>query len=236
MSVVLNIDHRETKLKELIPSNPSIVYNMLEFGDIQLTVGNNVHFIFERKSIADLIASIKDGRYKNQKVKLMTMFQPSQVCYIIEGGVKWGTGTQNDKMVQGAIIGMLLRDKFGVIQTKTPQDTANFLVGVLERVTKEPEKYISQQDIKPVVVTDLKVADATPKDCYLHMLCVIPDVSDKTAEGIIQKFPTFSILFRELFGKTLEEQIKMFDSVKIGNPSRKISQKAVLNIIKYLLD
>ena len=237
IAVVLKIDHRETKLKEFIPaSSDSVVHEQIEFGDIQLLCSGSVMFIFERKSISDLIASIKDGRYKNQKAKLLTLFQPSQICYIIEGAVKWGSSTQNDKMVQGAIIGMLMRDNFGIVQTKNPEETAQFLLGVQQRVQKEPDNYLVKQGVKSVVVSDLKVAEATPKDCYLHMLCQIPDVSEKTAHGIIEKFPTFSVLFRELFGKTQQEQIQMFETVKIGTPPRKISQKAVLNIIEFLLN
>lgn len=236
MSVVLKIDHRETKLKELIPASTSVVHEQIEFGDIQLLVGETVRFIFERKSISDLVASIKDGRYKNQKVKLMTLFQPNQVCYIIEGGIKWGSQTQNDKMVQGAVIGMLMRDGFGIIQTKNHQETADFLLGVHQRVSVSPNEYTQKHEIKAVVVSDLKVANATPKECYLHMLCQIPDVSEKTAQGIIEKFPSFSVLFRELFGKTQQEQVQMFDSVRIGTPPRKISQKAVMNIIEFLIN
>ncbi len=240
MSVSLKIDHRETKLKDLLQTHDqnklNIVYDNLDFGDLQLLVDNTVHFIFERKSISDLIASIKDGRYKNQKAKVLEFFKPSQVYYIIEGVVKWSGSSQNDKMVQGAMIGMLLRDKFGVFQTKNVEDTLAFILGMYERVRSDPNKYIQEQQNLGVVVSDLKVTQATPKECYFHMLCQIPDVSQKTAQGIIEKFPTFSTLFKELSGKTSKEQTELFANVKTIDTGRKISQKAIKNIIQYLLE
>ena len=69
----LVIDNREPK--ELITALQnrvdSVSLENLEIGDIIIKNDNNkTILIFERKSLSDLISSIKDGRYKEQSFRL----------------------------------------------------------------------------------------------------------------------------------------------------------------------
>ena len=83
MSITLKIDHREGKLKELFLryqetkklEDVQLVFENLAHADIQLWLPgqteNVLLAIFERKSYSDLLASIKGGRYRNQKAVLI---------------------------------------------------------------------------------------------------------------------------------------------------------------------
>ena len=87
----LIIDNREPK--ELITTLQSRVDNVsletLELGDIIIKNDNNeTVLIFERKSLADLISSIKDGRYKEQSFRLShSELDNKYIYYIIEGNI-----------------------------------------------------------------------------------------------------------------------------------------------------
>ena len=63
----LRIDNREHKLIELTNDNSLnfIEISTLDIGDIHICDNsNNILIIFERKTIPDLLSSIKDGRYE----------------------------------------------------------------------------------------------------------------------------------------------------------------------------
>ena len=85
---VLKIDNRE---KDLIPifqkNNIPFVNENLEIGDILISddAGNTL-IIIERKKYADLSASIKDGRYKEQKERLLhSLSRNVRKIYLLEG-------------------------------------------------------------------------------------------------------------------------------------------------------
>jgi crossover junction endonuclease MUS81 len=88
----LVIDNREPKeLKTLIQDKiENIELKNLEIGDIIfLDDDDNIVLIFERKSISDLISSIKDGRYSEQSFRLQEYpLHNHNIFYLIEGSPK----------------------------------------------------------------------------------------------------------------------------------------------------
>jgi len=69
MAPSYKLDHREGKLKEMFEEQKiCLEYENLECGDFQiLNEEGEIMFIFERKSIDDLLASIKDADTKIKK-------------------------------------------------------------------------------------------------------------------------------------------------------------------------
>jgi ERCC4-type nuclease len=89
----------------------------LQVGDIIISVigelGQTLRELYiERKSYADLIASIKDGRYKEQKLRLQSMctqnIWPSRFIYLIESGAQPDEST--GPLFYGSWVSMALRD------------------------------------------------------------------------------------------------------------------------------
>ena len=82
MLLEILIDNRENKLKEFFDNHvfkdskqtPEITYSNLDIGDIIIKKDGKTLLIFERKSIPDLYSSINDGRYKEQKIRLLNNF------------------------------------------------------------------------------------------------------------------------------------------------------------------
>ena len=65
---------------------------VLPLGDILLKNNDDVLLlIIERKSISDLLASIKDGRYEEQSFRLLNSADKHSIVYIIEGMFTYNT-------------------------------------------------------------------------------------------------------------------------------------------------
>ena len=96
--MIIKIDNRELELIklckhyiEIIPSYKEleIVVESLPLGDV-IICGNNKEekILIERKSLSDLAASIKDGRYEEQSYRLNgSPYHNHNIIYLIEGDI-----------------------------------------------------------------------------------------------------------------------------------------------------
>lgn len=232
-SVVLKLDHREGKLKELFDQHKpfEVVYENLEYGDAQLVYKNDVVFLFERKTIADLTASIKDGRYKNQKTRMLQQYRHTQYYYIVEGSVAFGNTTQPLVSVESALVNMMLRDHIGVFHTTTLRQTYELLCGIVKRFVADPEKYLQPTEMREQVVVETSQGDSVQK-VYEKLLCQIPGVSQKSAAALQERWPTFQGLYSEISGLPLDQRTSVLSEVKVNG--RKISKRIVEGVLKYL--
>ena len=65
-----------------------VIYNqVLHLGDVIIKTDNDeIILIIERKTISDLLSSIKDGRYAEQSLRLSNMnCSNHQIIYLVEG-------------------------------------------------------------------------------------------------------------------------------------------------------
>jgi len=96
--MIIKIDNRETQLIKLcqhyietIPNykDLQIVVENLPLGDVIICGDNNEEkVLIERKSLADLAASIKDGRYEEQSYRLNgSLVHNHNIIYLIEGDI-----------------------------------------------------------------------------------------------------------------------------------------------------
>ena len=93
----IKIDTREqelfTKCQQIIEALPKfkdikIISQTLPLGDIIINDGINDCVIIERKTLTDLAASIKDGRYDEQSYRLNGLLHHNHnIIYLIEGDV-----------------------------------------------------------------------------------------------------------------------------------------------------
>ena len=114
----ITIDYREqdiiTYITERYPTI-SIQTANLQVGDILITSELDT-LVFERKTIADLAASIKDGRYHEQKQRLKSIYPHHRITYIIEGSLsELGKQETIYGMSSKALVEFLLRT-FAYIQ------------------------------------------------------------------------------------------------------------------------
>ena len=82
------IDCREVKLIEKLKEHENFVFEQkqLELGDIVIENGIK-SLLIERKTWSDLKSSLKDGRFREQRSRMMTQLEgkSTKICYLIEG-------------------------------------------------------------------------------------------------------------------------------------------------------
>lgn len=141
MTSKIIVDYREKKLIDKLKSSQKIS-NILEISNLDIAdiiISFNQYSLYiERKTIPDLIASIKDGRYKEQKMRLQAHQQRennSQIMYVVEGPNKFRhQGEEN--LYYGAWISIVLRDKVPLFRTCSLDETSSFIVRLLMRLQK----------------------------------------------------------------------------------------------------
>lgn len=235
MVVRITIDHREGALKELGIEN--VEWKLLPLGDIIIEEDDKPLLVIERKTLKDLAASIKDGRYKSQKVRLLSAFPKDIICYIIEGYLQYNEQETNIsgisvEALHSSIINTILRDKLHVFHTKDTQDTCDLIQQIFKRYCKDPEKYCNTA-IAPhneQLVTKEKVT--TKKECYLAQLCQVPGISMKTAQSISDRHQNM----RDLLQSIQDSSESAFEGIKTdcNGKKRTISKAVIKNLIDYL--
>lgn len=198
MRVVL--DNRERALFDLLRC-PYELRN-LDVGDCCFYVGEDeLVLAVERKTLADLAASIKDGRYREQKQRLLGALGRDRVLYVIEGALPFGCDVE-DVVVQGipartlqtCVFNMLVRDGIRVVRTANAKETAAFLDGIAARAGKaaDAREYFgaTQQDggsERPASssIQPRKSDNHTPAATFLSQVAAVPGVSHKVAEAVV---------------------------------------------------
>ena len=234
MNVTLTIDTRENDIISYCKEKSiSFITASLEVGDLMLTKNiekveekevekdtNTVEtLIFERKTITDLVASIKDGRYREQKQRLKSTFPFHRITYIIEGSMK-EIINEKEKTIHGisskAIVSSLLssryRDGFHIIHTENITETMWYIQELLERFST-PDKLTFDLEhgsyTSSVKVKSKKSENITPKVAYQMQLSQIPGLSMKIATDISITYPSF----RELIQAIDNKGLKAFDKI-----------------------
>ena len=158
------IDNRETNLFKIInerdldiyKDNLNITKNQLDIGDIHINLQQQL-FIFERKTTNDLLASINDGRYKEQKARLKSSNAHS-ITYIIEGDNIVSSKNKNQKKLTSVYYNSIYRDGINVLFMKDIHDTATFILLLSTKMIDKPENYLGniQQPIEYIDVCKIK--------------------------------------------------------------------------------
>jgi ERCC4-type nuclease len=144
----LILDERETNLYERCKAapNPSIILEkcVLPMGDAILKTNDDKELIIvERKSLQDLLSSIKDGRYEEQSYRLQNCCggMPHNVMYIIEGAFSQLRNPITEKrMIYSAMTTLSAFKGFSVIRTSSVQETADWLMAYADKLGREMEK------------------------------------------------------------------------------------------------
>ena len=171
----LIVDERETgvyeKIQQLLVSNPEIqstvqiVKEVLPLGDFILK-NNEDHTIaiVERKSLTDLLASIKDSRYEEQSYRLLHSdeFSPSQVIYVIEGALNTLRTPKERRLVYSVITSLHFFKGFRPIRTSSQQETAELLVWMADKIERNIQKGVplcSDYNLTSKVASTLRSED-----------------------------------------------------------------------------
>jgi ERCC4-type nuclease len=196
-------------------TNHEIKSERLPLGDIILhdpTQGEGMGrdiVIFERKTLADLAASIRDGRYKEQSFRLIetaaaTGFHTHNIVYIIEGDLARYDERHSritKTALQSAMVSLLYYKGFSVVRTMNVGETAEFILNFADKVAKEGADGIvpaydddttttaaAAQAYSEVSAKKEKRDYITRENIGEIMLAQVPGVSAKMASAILAKY------------------------------------------------
>jgi ERCC4-type nuclease len=203
--------------------------------------------VIERKSLTDLVASIKDGRYEEQSYRLLNSSEmpPHSIVYLVEGMFSTLRNPTDKKIIQSAITSLAFFKGFSIQRTATLQETAEWLIHLAEKIGKELGKGRELWNCSPLVkygdaadycsvVKKVKKENITPENIGEIMLCQIPGISSVTAIAIMKHFEGGFPHFLE----ELKNNPASMENIYIecgAEKKRKISKSSVENIRKYLL-
>jgi len=147
----IKVDSREKDLQakmsfyiSSIPAfrNLKVITESLPIGDVIISGNNNEDIlIIERKTIIDLLSSIKDGRYEEQSYRLNgAPLHNHNIMYIIEGDVNkmnMFRETKFEKLtLYSAIFSLNYYKGFSAIRTFTLDETALFICNCTSKLVK----------------------------------------------------------------------------------------------------
>ena len=242
----LIIDVREKKLKDYFSNKEdnNIIIKQLDLGDIILSQDEEVKIIIERKTISDLRSSIKDGRHREQKMRLLSNFSNNKIYYIIEGDIldyEIKYGDKDIKSIYGAIINNMVRDNIKIIRTIDINETIKIIELLFYKLNKQPEFFSGEsleknQDYSSTIKIKKK-DNITNNICYMSQLCTIQGVSMNIAKKISEVYPCMfdlCIKYKELSD---EDAPKLLIDIQIDTNTgkvRKLGKVLSERIYKYI--
>ena len=119
----------------------------------------------------------RDGRYKEQKLRLTSSYSLNQILYLIEESKN--KFKINESIVKGAIINMTFRDNIKIIFSKNLIETSEYIRMLKKKIEKTPEFFIKTQEenSETSYLDTVKVAkkdNMSPKLCSIVQLSQIP--------------------------------------------------------------
>lgn len=243
----LIVDNREPKdmILELQNRVAKVSLENLELGDFIIkNKKDETILIFERKSLADLISSIKDGRYNEQSFRLSQCeLDNKYIYYIIEGNVLNFCNKENEtakKMLFSSMLSLSYKKGFSILHTAGQVETIEYIVRFYDKLKSESEKSEksentstsqSQESTYSNVVKTSKKSNITTENINEIMLIQIPGISSQVAKSLMVKFKTIIELTN-----ALKEDNKCLDSIIIEyeGGKRKISKSVIKNLLTFL--
>lgn len=255
--MLIRVDMRETELFGMIQTNlvgttHTLRSESLAVGDVIISSadGETDCIVFERKSLADLAASIRDGRYKEQSHRLQAM--PSvpnhNVVYIVEGDfARYNERFSKigKKALHSAMCSLNYYKGFSVIRTMSVMETYELVHSYADKLAASPAPYgyyhpasdagaTTTDEVSycsMLKVKQVKCENITPQNIAEIMLCNIPGVSSKTAAAIVKKYPTM----RTLMDALAECQSSDCLADIHLETNRKLSKQCINNIYNFLM-
>ena len=226
----------DTRESELITLLHDVTVKALPVGDIWVGVKEDGAMaeggiVIERKSIRDLEASILDGRYREQRGRILVFCEQNktQPLYILEGSLSSSTGRLQKSALMKFIQRLVLHYQIPVIQTASIHETAELLQTMMEQWKEDPTRL--KQTTERIKMTDgihvqKKANAADPKQFAIACLSQCPGVSVKMAEALITQFGSLQAV--------MAAPVKEMEAVKLG--ARKVGpvvSKRLHEILTY---
>ena len=247
--MIIKVDNRENKLldkiQNLIISEPlfkdiEVKSEVLQIGDIIIFDKEEDKLIIERKTVNDLLSSIKDKRYQEQSLRLNGLNHHNHnIIYLIEGNIN---KSKEKQTVYSAMFSLNYYKGFSICKSDSLDETAYIICNMAIKFKKESLKkafynnneLITNNSEKDYisVIKKVKKENITEDNIGEIMLCQIPGISSITAIAIMKKYNNLPNLIKEL-----ELNNCCLNDISYTNAkekTRKINKTSIANIVKFL--
>lgn len=273
--MILNIDNREPKeiidylnfFNENSKNKITINVSTLDLGDYIFYDEKNEKniLIIERKSLNDLEASIKDGRYNEQSFRLNeSNIENHNIYYLIEGSIINYKNKAFKNTLYSSLFSLSYYKGFSVFNSLNMRETAEIIYAFVNKILREKDKcgYYDIKNIKNIKNLQNNELINNLGDLSNNSLISFPDLENNYAKvvkptkkenithdniNVIMlmqipgvSFQTANTIMREY--KTIKNLILMLekdenilDSLKNENNNRKINKNIINSIKNYLL-
>jgi len=257
MNYELVIDFREKDLIRYLRTKLEVKIESLDIGDILIrkrigvplervkprgsVAEDNIVFLIERKTIMDLKSSICDGRWREQKCRIMNNLDRKRIMYIIEGNLDQKL---TDKLYNfpvstliGSIINTQLRDGIHVYKTSSVRETSEYILKLYKQFCNRKD-YCKTNSATKEYSNSIKIkknSNMNKEVWFICLLCSIPGISSKTATSITVIYPTLRALLSGYDSKKdIEEKRNLLCNLKLQSNNRKIGKKKSEIIFEFL--
>jgi len=163
--MIIKVDTREAALLQQINYQVTVIpvfktikvlSETLPIGDIIINDETEDKIIIERKSVSDLLSSIKDGRYEEQSYRLNGLNHHNHnIVYLIEGDVNKVNRFKPDNQVEkltlySAMFSLNYYKGFSVFRSFSLDETANIICNMAYKMGKDLSKKPYYQNKIPV--------------------------------------------------------------------------------------
>ncbi len=152
--------------------NIKLIKQRLAIGDYEI----DGRLLVERKTLQDLVASIKDGRLFKQAYRLAN--SSLQTLIILEGTTKNLKSSMRREAIQGALITVSIYFAIPLLRSMHPQETAQLML------------YAAQQG-QVITNSTLQRKGKRPKGkrkTQLHILQGLPNIGSERANALLDQF------------------------------------------------
>lgn len=254
--MIIKVDFREAELLSVMNrmvvsyENIKIAMSNLPLGDIIICDDeDNEKLMIERKTLNDLAASIRDGRYAEQSFRLNNSnIHNHNIFYLLEGNIhsykssKYGRPIAKEALIS-SITTITYVKGFSVYRSIDVNESALWLLQTAHKLSKldEPGYYssiVDKQQADDVDYADVskrvKKDNIVPENIGTIMLSQIPNVSTSSAKAIMEVYKTMDNLIT-----SIKQSSNALDDIYITtktDKSRKISKTCINNVYKFLLE
>ena len=173
------VDDRERMIARILHEKGQEIKVMrLDIGDF--LIGD---VCIERKTIRDFVNSIIDNRLFIQ-IKNMKECCERQIL-IVEGEEDiYSQRNVHPNAIRGAIASIALDFNISMVETKNPEETANMLISIEKRISKE-KKEIELHKRKPI----------STQGEQLYIVSSLPSIGTQLAKNLLKKFGNIKSIF-----------------------------------------
>jgi len=188
----------DTREREFISRVPNVSTRTLPVGDIWIGLsGEDVRpggVVIERKTAADLEASVLDGRYREQRTRLLGYCKQTgaRPMYIIEGDLNRAYGRFTESTLRKFLNRLQLRYGVAVIESLSLEHTIQLCTILKEQVEADASVFVSedgsQKEYAQVAHVQKSSNRDDPKMFVALALQICPGVSGAVAIAIVNAF------------------------------------------------